>query len=208
MTASRASPVPPSQGHRPSLLAQAAVRLDGTAFTAGSMQSVSFGQPRLSPIYVPESLLLAVPSSVWSSKLAHGSALNPAAQETGGFGLQQVDFLPTLPGLYAGFLSPLWLALFLAFFGLLCGRGEQWLFRRYTPPRLVLLAGAVTAALLYEAGLPAMLVQLRAAVAIAAVVKVTGLVRGRSTRACPVDHGTGWRSHIRIEATSTVPRQT
>jgi len=25
---------------------------------------------------------------------------------------------------------------------------------------------------------------------------------------CPVDHGTGWRSQIRIEATSTVPRQT
>ena len=29
-----------------------------------------------------------------------------------------------------------------------------------------------------------------------------------TTRACPVDHGTGWRSQIRIEATSTVPRQT
>ncbi|MGH3206104.1 MAG: amidohydrolase family protein [Streptosporangiaceae bacterium] len=27
-------------------------------------------------------------------------------------------------------------------------------------------------------------------------------------RACPVDHETGWRSQIRIEATSTVPRQT
>jgi pimeloyl-ACP methyl ester carboxylesterase len=27
-------------------------------------------------------------------------------------------------------------------------------------------------------------------------------------RACPVDHGTGCRSQIRIEATSTVPRQT
>jgi len=29
-----------------------------------------------------------------------------------------------------------------------------------------------------------------------------------TTRACPVDHGTGSRSQIRIEATSTVPRQT
>jgi hypothetical protein len=27
-------------------------------------------------------------------------------------------------------------------------------------------------------------------------------------RACPVDHGSGWRSQIRIEATSMVPRQT
>ena len=31
---------------------------------------------------------------------------------------------------------------------------------------------------------------------------------GRLTRACPVDHETGWRSQIRIEATSMVPRQT
>ena len=29
-----------------------------------------------------------------------------------------------------------------------------------------------------------------------------------TTRACPVDHETGWRSQIRIEATSMVPRQT
>jgi hypothetical protein len=32
--------------------------------------------------------------------------------------------------------------------------------------------------------------------------------RPRVTRACPVDHETGWRSQILIEATSTVPRQT
>lgn len=30
----------------------------------------------------------------------------------------------------------------------------------------------------------------------------------RTARACPVDHETGWRSQIRIEATSRVPRQT
>jgi len=29
-----------------------------------------------------------------------------------------------------------------------------------------------------------------------------------TARACPVDHGTGWRSQIKIEATSMVPRQT
>jgi hypothetical protein len=163
----------------PGLVAQAAPRLDGTSFTAGILQAVSSGQPRLSPAYVPESLLLAVPSSVWSSKLAHSGTLSPVGLETNDFGLQQVNFLPTLPGLYAGFLSPPWLALFLAFLGLLCGWGERWLFRCCTPARLVFLAGAVTAALEYEAGLPAMLVQLRAAAAIAAAVKVAGLARGR-----------------------------
>jgi hypothetical protein len=173
----------------PGLLAQAAIRLDGTAFTAGILQAVHSGQPRLSPAYVPESLLLTVPSSLWSSKLAHGTALNPDSLETGSFGLQQVNFLPTLPGLYAGFLSPPWLALFLAFLGLLCGWGERWLFRHCTPARFVLLAGAVIAALVYEAGLPAMLVQLRAAAAIAVLVRITGLARGWSTSPDPPSRG-------------------
>ena len=36
----------------------------------------------------------------------------------------------------------------------------------------------------------------------------TFVVATYRARACPVDHGTGWRSQILIEATSTVPRQT
>ena len=142
----------------PPLIAQSVVRVDGVDFAGAILQSLSFGQPRLSAAYVPESLLLVVPSSVWSSKLAHGNALNPAHLEINDFGLQQVNFLPTLPGLYIGFLSAPWLIAFLAFIGLLCGWGERWLFRRCTPVRLVFLAGAVIAALSYEAGLPAMLV--------------------------------------------------
>jgi hypothetical protein len=34
----------------------------------------------------------------------------------------------------------------------------------------------------------------------------TALVTARSARACPLDHGTGSRSQILIEATSMVPR--
>ena len=187
----------------PGLLAQEAARLDGTSFTAGILQAEHAGQPRLSAAYMPESLLLAVPSSVWSSKLAHGSALNPVGLETGDFGLQPVNFLPGLPGLYAGFLSPPWLAVFLAFLGLLCGWGERWLFRCCTPVRLVFLAGAVTAALVYEAGLPAMLVELRAAAAIAATVKVTGLARRRSSSPVPTSRArtcppaAGWSARSR-----------
>jgi hypothetical protein len=33
-------------------------------------------------------------------------------------------------------------------------------------------------------------------------------IRGTRSRACPADHGTGSRSQILIEATSTVPRNT
>jgi hypothetical protein len=76
--------------------------------------------------------------------------------------------------LYAGYLSPPWLAVFLAFLGLLCGWGERWLFRRCTPARLVLLAGAVTAALAYEGSLPAMLLALRAAAALAGAAWLVG----------------------------------
>ena len=164
------------------LAAQTVVRVDGVDFAGAILQSLSSGQPRLSAAYVPESLLIVVPSSVWSSKLAHGNALNPAELEMNDFGLQQVNFLPTLPGLYIGFLSAPGLIAFLAFIGLLCGWGERWLFRRCTPVRLVLLAGAVTAALTYETGLPGMLVALRSAAAIAVGVKLIEVMRVRNAR--------------------------
>jgi uncharacterized membrane protein len=164
------------------LIAQTAVRVDGVDFAGAILQSLSFGQQRLSATYVPESLLLVVPSSIWSSKLAKGDALDPAYMEVSDFGLQKINFLPTLPGLYVGFLSAPWLLALLAFIGWLCGCGERWLFRRCTPARLILLAAAVIAALAYEKGLPGMLVALRAGVAIAVVVKLVEVLRARSNR--------------------------
>jgi hypothetical protein len=150
----------------PGLLAQMASRLDGSAFAGGILQAESDGQPQLSAAGVPESLLLAVPSSAWHAKLAD-AALNPALAEIDDFGLQKVNFLPGLVGLYAGFLPAAWLAAFLGLFGALCGRGELWLLAARTPARFALLAGGVTAALEFEAGLPAMLITLRASAVIA-----------------------------------------
>jgi hypothetical protein len=60
--------------------------------------------------------------------------------------------------------------------------GERWLFRHRTPARLVLLAGAITAALHFEEGLPGMLVALRAAAVIAVIARLAG--RG-GMRPCP-----------------------
>jgi hypothetical protein len=163
----------------PGQLAQAVIRLDGVAFAAAIIQAESFGQPRLSAAYVPESLLIAIPSALWPSKLTHGDALNPVALETADFGLQNINFLPTLPGLYAGFL-PTWLLIaFLAVLGALCGTAEAWLLRSYSVQRFVLIAGSAIAALSYEQGLPGMVLAFRPAVAIAAVVTVVGTLRTR-----------------------------
>lgn len=167
----------------PGLLAQAAVRLDGTSFAAGILQAEHLGQPRLPAGGVPESLLIAVPSAAWPSKLARGDALNPVKAETADFGLQPVNFLPGLAGMYAGFLSPAWLIAFLALLGAVGGWAERWLLRSWTPARLVLLAGAVTAALRFEQGLPGMLVTLRAAVVIAVAVRLAGAVLARRAEA-------------------------
>jgi hypothetical protein len=161
----------------PGLIAQTAVRLDGVDFAGAILQSESFGQPRLSAVYVPESLLLAVPSAIWASKLVH--ALSPVQMEIDDFGLKKINFLPGLAGMYSGFLSPPWLILSLAGLGAVCGRAERWLFRRWTPARMVLLAGAVTVAFYYEQGLPGMLIVLRSAVVVALVVKITGALQGR-----------------------------
>lgn len=162
----------------PGLVAQAAVRFDGTSFTGAVLQAEAYGQPRLSPEAIPQSLLLAVPSAAWPTKL-DDTALNPGQEELDDFGLQQVNYLPCLGGMYAGFLSPAWLVVFAALLGLLAGRGERWLMRRCTPARLVLLAGAVSAVSCYEAGLPAMLVAFRPAVPLAAAVSAAGMLRAR-----------------------------
>ena len=144
------------------LIGETAIRLDGVDFAGGILQAEALGYPRLSAWAVPKSLLLIVPSAVWPSKLAQGG-LNPGLTELDDFGLPKVNLLPGLAGIYIGFLSPFWLALFLALIGLLCGIGERFLFRRCTPARLVLLTGAVSCALAYEKGLPGMLAVLRAA---------------------------------------------
>jgi hypothetical protein len=190
------------------LVGQAAIRLDGVDFAGGVVQAEAFGYPRLSAWAVPKSLLLLVPSAVWPSKLAHGG-LNPTLTELDDFGLQQVNFLPGFAGIYVGFLSPSWLALFLALIGLLCGLGERFLFRRCTPARLVLLAGAVSCALGYEMGLPGMLTALRAAVVIAVVLKAAERSLGTphkqaSTARSPALGGDGGR-HSR-DATDLAPR--
>jgi hypothetical protein len=122
----------------------------------------------------------AVPSAVWPSKLDREDALNPVLAETYDLGLQRINFLPGLPGLYAGFLAPPWLIAFLAVLGALCGRGERWLLQRNTPARFVLIAGAMDAALCYEKGLPGMLVALRAGLVLAVVVWLAEEIRSRS----------------------------
>lgn len=163
--------VPGAPGTGPGLVAQAAVRLDGASFAGAILQAESLGYPRLSATYVPGSLLLAVPSAAWPSKL-DDAALNPYQTEVDDFGLQQVNYLPTFPGLYMGFLSPAWLIVFLALAGVLSGWAERLLLRRFTLGRLILLVGTVQFALGYEGGLAAMLLAFRPAVVIAIAVKL------------------------------------
>ena len=164
----------------PGLLPEAAVRLDGTDFTAAVLQSQNLGQARLSPAGIPESLLLAVPSALWPSKLDHAGALNPGLAQMQALGLQRVNFLPGLPGLYAGFLSPPWLIAFLAFLGVLAGWGERWMLRATSPARLAMLASALTAALAYERGLPGILLDLRTGAVLALATWGLAMARGRS----------------------------
>jgi hypothetical protein len=165
-----------------SLIAQAADRLDAVDFAGAILQAEHLGQPRLSATDVPESLLLAVPSAVWPSKLDHANGLNPTLMEISDFGLQPVNFLPGLAGMYMGFLSPAWLITFLAIIGFLAGWAERLLFRRQSPVRMVLFVGGVIAALNYEQGIQGILLDVRSAVAIALVVKLIEIVRMRRTR--------------------------
>jgi hypothetical protein len=169
----------------PNLIAQSAVRMNGTDFEGAIVQAEELGRPRLSAAYVPQSLLLAVPSFVWSSKLARGTALNPAQLEIDDFGLQQINFIPPFFGLYIGFLPVAWMAAFFAGLGLLFGWGERWLLRACTPVRLVLLAESVIAVLWYQAGLPTMVVEMRTAAALALSIKGLETLRQRRSR-----HGT------------------
>jgi hypothetical protein len=163
----------------PPLIAQAAARLDGDAFAGGVLQAVSTGYPRLPATDAAESLLLPVPSALWADKAGQGTALNPVLLEMNDFGLQRVNFLPGMAGLYIGFLSWPWLLMLLAIFGAVAGRAERWLMGACTPARLVLLGGAVIAVGDYQAGLPGMLVSFRPAATVAAGIWVLTTMRAR-----------------------------
>ena len=179
---------------QPGLVTQFATREAGVDFAGGILQSMHMGQPRLGAGYVPESLLEAVPSFLWGSKLGLGTGINPAQLQINAFGLQQINFIPGMVGTYIGMLSFPWLLLFFFGLGLVFGRFERWLLRECTPVRVVLLAGAISSALLYEAGLPTMLVQMRAAAALAVAAKCAELLlygtrRRRASRYRPLAAG-------------------
>jgi hypothetical protein len=150
----------------PGLAAQAAGRLDGVSFAAAIVEAEHSGQPRLAAAGVPGSLLIAVPSAAWHSKV-QDAAVNPYQTEINDFGLQQVNYLPSLPGLYAGLLPMPWLVMFLGALGVAWALAERWVLRCQSPARMVMLAGMLTAALHYEEGLPAMLVVMRSAAVVA-----------------------------------------
>jgi hypothetical protein len=166
------------------LEAQLASRLDDVSFTAAILQARRIGYPLLPGSYVPGSLAEAVPSFLWPSKLDHAADLAPAQLEIDDLGLRQTNWLPGFAGTYAGFLSPPWLVLLMALPGWLAGLGERRLLARVTPARLVMLASAVQAAFLFDAGLPAMVVALRSGVVLAVAVRALAAVRGRARR-CP-----------------------
>jgi hypothetical protein len=160
-----------SHSSAPGFVTELATRESGVDFAGSILQSMSEGQPRLSAGYVPESLLLAVPSFVWQSKLSLGVGINPAQLQIDDFGLQQINYIPSFVGTYIGMLSFPWLLIVFGFTGFAFGRFERWLLRECTPARVILLTGATASALLYEAGLPTILVQMRAAAALALVAK-------------------------------------
>jgi hypothetical protein len=165
-----------SDAAMPGVVAQFASREAGVDFAGSILQSMSEGQPRLSASYVPKSLLLAVPSFLWTNKLALGTGINPAQLQIDDFGLQQINYIPSMVGTYIGMLSFPWLLLLFFFLGLVFGRFERWLLRECTPARVILLAGAIASALLYEAGLPTLVIQMRAAAALALVAKCAELL--------------------------------
>jgi hypothetical protein len=188
---------PQTGDQTPGLIAQIAVRLDGSSFAGAIAQAGSLGLPRMNSAGVAKSLLLFVPSFAWPAKVSD-AALNPCGTEIDDFGLQQVNFLPGLPGLYYGFLSAPWLVALLIVLGLAFGWCESWTMRECTPARAVLLAGLVTAALKYEAGLPVMLVQVRAGVAIAVAIWALDRARLRSPNLAAILGSRG--SHLGAEA--------
>jgi hypothetical protein len=183
----------------PGLLTQFAIRVSSVDYAGAILQAISEGQPRLAPAGVPESLLLAVPSFIWPTKLGRETALDPFQSQIDAFGLQNVNFIPGMPGLYIGFLAPQWLVTLFGLLGIAFGRFERWLLRECTPARLILLGGAVVTALWFEAGLPAMLVQMRSAGVIALTVYVVGALGNRTRPA---------RSSTALAGPADLPRLT
>jgi hypothetical protein len=166
----------PPQPGTPGLIAQTAARFDGVSYAAGILQSHASGQPLLGPGPAAESMLEVVPKALWPSKPETGNALNAYVDQIGVFGLQDINYLPGFPGLFAGCLSWPWLLAVMALLGAAWGWAERRVMARVTAARLVLLAGMVQTAAEFEGGAPAMLAVLRTGVMAAAIVWAAAVV--------------------------------
>lgn len=192
---------PVSDVAMPGLVTQFATREAGVDFAGAIVQSMSQGESRLSAAYMPESLLLAMPSFLWTDKLALGTGMNPAQLQIDDFGLQQINYIPGMVGLYIGMLSFPSLLFLFGFLGFVFGHFERWLLRECTPARVILLAGAIASVQLYQAGLPTIVVQMRAAAALALAAKCAELLLyGRRT-------SVKWRRMTAAPSGSMMPRR-
>ena len=185
-----------SSAGTPGLITQFATRMSAVDYGGAILEAISDGQPRLRPDAVPESLLLVVPSFLWPAKLAQGNVLAPAQMQIDHFGLNNINFIPGAPGVYIGFLTPAWLIILFSLLGASFGWFERWLLRECTPARVIMLAGAAVAAMHFEDGLPAMMVQMRSAAVLALVAYAVTVLRAprksRSLLAPLPDPGPGY----------------
>jgi hypothetical protein len=143
------------------LLADAASRFDANVFAGQVDRSVQSGSEQLGVTAILDSLLVPIPSLLYSVKHDSDRARLVEYKAVGQLTVVPMDYAPGSIGPYLGAVGRQGLLVLMLFVGLAFALAENWLFRRLTLNRILILASLLQGALFFEREIAGMVTFLR-----------------------------------------------
>jgi hypothetical protein len=172
------------------LLSELAHRFDGNVFAGQVDKSVRTGSgSELGVSSILDSFLIAVPSVLYTEKLNSDRARSLEYQLIAKRNVVPIDYAPGSIGPYLGAVGPRGLPLLMLLVGLAFAWAENWLFRKVTLNRILILATLLQGVLFFAKELVGVAVFLRTGLFLVLIVTVLrGLwpLRHHLTRGGPV----------------------
>jgi hypothetical protein len=129
-----------------------------------------------------DSLLVPVPSVLYAEKHSGDRARGVEHQAVAELKVVPIDYAPGSIGPYLGAVGRLGLLALMLLVGLVFALAENWLLRRFTLNRILILASLFQAVLCFEKELSGMVVFVRTGLMLAFVVTVLGWLYRRLAR--------------------------
>jgi hypothetical protein len=158
------------------LWSEVAFRFDANVFAGQIDRSVQSGAAPLGVSSILDSLLISVPSALYADKLQDSRARSLEHQLITELNVVPIDYAPGSIGPYLGTVGRRGLLVLMLLVGLGFALSENWLLRRVTLSRVLILASMLQGVLFFAKGLAGMAVFLRTGLFLVMFIGVLKLV--------------------------------